>query len=93
MEHVHPRSSIGSVSGVDVFLDGHEADEGQDEKRHAEYDESERAGVPQHPAAQRAAAPPRERKRERPGGEKSERGGAPHPREARRRTRRFIDAF
>lgn len=83
MEHVHPRSSVGSVSGVDVLLDGHEADEGQDEQRHAEYDEAERAGVPQHPAALRAAAPPppEERKRERPGGTRRARA------RARRRTR------
>lgn len=59
VEHVHPRSSIRSISGgadQEVLLDRHVADERQDEQRHTEHDEPERAGDPHHPASVPAAA-------------------------------------
>lgn len=61
MEHGHPGSSIRSVSGgaeQKILLDGHVADERQDEQRHAEHDEPQRAGDPHHPASLRTQAPP-----------------------------------
>lgn len=60
MEHGHPGSSAESVSrGVErkVLLDGHVANERQDEQRHAEHDEPQRAGYAHHPASLRAPAP------------------------------------
>lgn len=60
MKHVHPGSSIRPVSRgaeQEVLLDGHVADEGQDEQRHAEHDEPQRAGDPHHPASLRDASP------------------------------------
>lgn len=85
MEHGHPGSSIRSVSGgaeQEVLLDGHVADERQNEKRHAEHDESQRAGDPHHPASQRAAAPPDQRITDGPRRGDGEHPGAPHPRQS-----------
>lgn len=86
MEHVHPGSSIRPVSGgaeQEVFLDRHIADERQNEQRHAEHDEPQRAGDPHHPASLRAAAPPDQRITDRPGPGRgdSEHPGAPHQRQ------------
>lgn len=83
MEHGHPGSSIGSVSGgaeQKVLLDGHVADERQDEQRHAEHDQPQRAGDPHHPASLRTPAPPDRRITDRPGPGRgdSEHPGAPH---------------
>lgn len=55
VEHVHPRSSIRSVSGgadEEILLDGHVGDERQDEQRHTEHDEPESADDPDHPASE-----------------------------------------
>lgn len=81
MEHIHPGSSVRSVSGgaeQEVFLDGHVADERQDEQRHAEHDEPQRAGDPHHPASLREAEPGQRMTGEHP--------GAPH----QRQTQAFI---
>lgn len=54
MEHGHPGASSEPVPGraeQEVLLDGHVADERQDEQRHAEHDEPERAGDAHHPAS------------------------------------------
>lgn len=85
MEHGHPGSSIRSVSGgaeQEVLLDGHVADERQDEQRHAEHDEPQRAGDPHHPASLRAPAPPDQRITDGPGRGHGEHPGAPHPRQS-----------
>ena len=61
VEHIHPGSSIRSVSGgaeQEVLLDGHVADERQDEQSHTEHDEPQRAGDAHHLSSLRAAAPP-----------------------------------
>lgn len=84
VEHGHPGSSIRSVSGgaeQEVLLDGHVADERQDEQRHAEHDEPQRAGYPHHPASLRAPAPPDQRISDWPRRGDSEHPGAPHPRQ------------
>lgn len=83
MEHIHPGSSIRSISGgaeQEVLLDGHVADERQDEQCHAEHDKPQRAGNPHHPASLREANPPGRQIRGRAGGE-SENPGAPHERQ------------
>lgn len=85
MEHGNPGSSIRSVSGgaeQEVLLDGHVADERQDEQRHAEHDEPQRAGYPHHPASLRAPAPPDQRLTDGPGPGDSEHPGATHPRQS-----------
>lgn len=85
MEHGHPGSSIRSVSGgaeQKVLLDGHVADERQDEQRHAEHDEPQRACDPHHPASLRTPAPPDPRITDRPGRGDGEHPGAPHPRQS-----------
>lgn len=82
VEHGQPGSSIRSVSGgaeQEVLLDGHVADERQDEQRHAEHDEPKRACYPHHPASLWAPAPPDQRIRDGPGRGDSEHPGAPHP--------------
>lgn len=83
MEHVHPGSAVGSISRgaeQEVLLDGDIADERQDEQRHAEYDEPQRAHKPYHPAPMEEAGPPAQRIRNRPGRGESEHPGAPHQR-------------
>lgn len=83
MEHVHPGPSIRSGSGgaeQEVLLDGHVADERQDEQRHAKHDKPQRAGDPHHPASPRDAAPPDQRIADRPQGD-GEHPGAPHQRQ------------
>lgn len=83
VEHGQPGSSIRSVSGgaeQEVLLDGHVADERQDEQRHAEHDEPQRAGYPHHPASLRAPAPPDQRITDGPRRGDSEHPRAPHPR-------------
>lgn len=85
MEHGNPGSSVGSVSGgaeQEVLLDGHVADERQDEQRHAEHEEPQRAGYPHHPASLRAPAPPDHRLTDGPGPGDSEHPGATHPRQS-----------
>lgn len=95
MEHRHPGPSIKSVSGgaeQEVLLNGHVADERQDEQCHAEHDEPQRADYPHHPSSLRAPAPPEQRITDGPGRGESEHQGAPHPRrseEAKRASCRF----
>ncbi len=84
VEHGHPRSSIKSISGgakQEVLLDGHVADERQDEQCHAEHDEPQRADYPHHPASLRAPAPLDQLITDGPGRGESEYPGAPHPRQ------------
>lgn len=85
MEHGHPGSSTDSISGgaeQEVLLDGHVADERQDEQRHAEHDEPQRADYAHHPASLRAPAPPDQRITDGPGRGDGERPGASHPRQS-----------
>lgn len=87
MEHGHPGSAVRSVSGgaeQKVLLDGYVADERQDEQRHAEHDEPQRADDPHHPASLRTPGPPRREHGEPP--------GAPHQRQSERRGRGGDDA-
>lgn len=85
VEHGQPGSSIGSVSGgaeQKVLLDRHVADERQDEQRHAEHDQPQRAGDPHHPASLWAPASPDQRITDGPGRGDGEHPGAPHQRQS-----------
>lgn len=83
MEHGHPGPSTESVSGgaeQEVLLDGHVADERQDEQRHAEHNKPQRAGYAHHPASLRAPAPPHHEISDGPARGDGGHPGAAHPR-------------